>query len=229
MADFPQLPEIGQIECEFEIKRVQYLWSETSGRMGAVEAGEPRWTLAISHNSMSFEKADILRAWVRRRRLSQRTFYGRDTWRKFPLSYPGGFAGMTRAGGGAFAGAASSWTQAIDADGDCTVTLNGLPAGFVLKTGDYIGFKWDDATLAAGNYRRRAIVSAVADAVASGAGVLAAIVEPVVPRVVPAGAVAHLDNPCCLMKLTSETKLAGNEPGNAKSGMIISAAQLLLA
>lgn len=228
MADYPQLPEIGQIECEFEIKRVQYLWSETSGRMGAVEAGEPRWTLAINHNAMSFEKADILRAWVRRRRMSQRIFYGRDTWRKFPVTYPAGFTGMTRAGGGSFTGAATSWSNSIDADEDCTVTVNGLPAGFILKTGDYIGFKWDDPALAAGNYHRRAMVAAVADAVANGSGVLSVVVEPVVPRVVPAGAIAHLDNPCCLMKLTQETKLVGNEPGNAKAGAIISAAQLLL-
>lgn len=209
MITFPRaMPSVGALGQSFEPERVDYLSPEAGGRVGGVTAGQPLWRMTVSLQNMRSEEADVWRAWVPAQRGGQRLFYGRDLDRPYPKAYRAGFTGMTRAGGGAFAGAATAWSEALDAENNSAITLQGLPANLALGLGDYIGFRWDQAGLAAGNMKRRAIVRVVDPAIADGAGTIAVICEPAVPLVVPAGAVAHLDNPVCLMRLvTGETQL----------------------
>lgn len=209
MITFPRdMPSVGAMAQSFEPDRVDYLSPEAGGRLGAVSAGQPLWSMVVSLNNMVPDDADIWRAWVPLQRGAQRLFYGRDLDRPYPKAYRNGFAGLTRAGGGAFDGSATSWSEAMDSENNSRVTLNGLPANFPLGLCDYIGFKWDDAAYAAGNKKRRALVRVVEAATGSAGGVVTVTSEPPIPLVVPVGAVAHLDNPLCLMRLvTQETKL----------------------
>ncbi|HVQ09523.1 MAG TPA: hypothetical protein VMS43_13915 [Allosphingosinicella sp.] len=210
MITFPRdMPSVGALGQWFELDRVDYLSPEAGGRLGAVTAGQPLWKMAVGLQNMVPDDADIWRAWIPVQRGAGRLFYGRDLDRPYPKAYRGGFAGMTRAGGGAFDGAATSWSEALDSENNSRVTLNGLPANFALGLGDYIGFRWDDAEYPGGNLKRRAMVRVVDAATGSAGGVLTVTSEPAVPLVVPVGAVAYLNVPVCLMRLvTAETLLA---------------------
>ncbi len=189
-------PETGQAQQTFELQRVDFLSPEAGGRIGAVSAGNPLWVAAWQLGKIGAVKSDLWRAWLLRMRGSQRSFLGRDIARPFPLAHMGGFGGMTRAGGGAFDGAASAWSQAIDGDGSAQLTLSGLPSGLQGSVGDYVGFRWGVGDA------RRALVRLVLPATANAGGTATFIVEPPVPTlVVPANAIAHLDRPACVMKL----------------------------
>lgn len=215
------MPPAGPRAQMFEPDRVDYASPETGGQVGAIAAGFPVWRAMWTLGRLGEARSDEWRAWVASQRGAGRLFLGRDYARTFPRAYPAGFAGLMRAGGGAFNGAATSWGQSIDAEGTATITLGGLPAALALAVGDYLGFKWGDG--------RRAMVRAVQPAVASGSGVLAVAVEPPVFAVVPAGATAHLDSPCCLMRLiTDETRLEGIDRGLGITGGVIAGRQVLL-
>lgn len=228
MLTFPRpMPTVGTMGTRFEIERVDFAAPEAGGRLGGVQAGFPLWALAADLTNMSFDEADVWRAFVLGQRGSQRPFFGFDQDRRFPKAYPGGFGGMVRAGvgGGAFDGSATGWSEAIDSEDSALLTLSGLPAGLALALGDYVGFKWDQAGLAAGNHRRRALVRVIEAGTADGAGTVTVTSEPPVPLAVPAGAVAHLDNPMCVMKLAPETQLGVQGLGFTAAGGRIVALQ----
>lgn len=212
MITFPRdMPSVGALAQSFEPDRVDYLSPEAGGRLGSVAAGSPLWKMAISLQNMAPDDADIWRAWVPAQRGSGRLFYGRDLDRPYPKAYRSGFAGMTRVGGGAFDGSATSWSEALDTENSSRVTLNGLPANFVLSLVDYIGFRWDDPAYSAGNMKRRALVRVVEAATGSAGGAVTVTSEPAIPLVVPVGAVAYLNNPVCLMRLASEDTQLGEQ------------------
>lgn len=203
------LPDLPIARVSFEVERVDFAAPEASGRQGGVQAGWPLWTARYELDRSDPEAGDLWRAFLARLRGRIRRFYGRDITRPFPLAYRGGFAGLTRAGGGSFDGSATSWSQSIDSQGEARVILNGLPAGFVISVGDYIGWRWDAAGAGAGNMMRRTLARAVLPATANGSGQVEVTVEPPLnAALVPSGAIAHLDNPVCVMQLvTEETSL----------------------
>lgn len=213
MIVFPrEMPTRGAAQQEFEVQRVDYGAPEAGGRIGGVQAGFPLWMGVWTLGTMGQDSSDVWRGWLSTLRGSQRHFYAHDFARPFPKAHLGGFAGMARAGGGAFGGSATSWVETLDAAGNSQVTLHGLPVGLVLGNIDYIGFKWDAAGDAPGTYARRALVRVVdgGGGVANGSGDLTVTSEPPVPSIVPSGAIAHLDQPRCLMKIVglgSQTKL----------------------
>ncbi len=194
---------------DFDIQRVDYGAPEASGRVGGVQAGFPLWLASWTIDVVGPNESDAIRAFKDSVRGATRRFLGRDLVRPYPSAYPGGFAGMLRAGGGAFDGTATSWSEAITADDDSQVTLNGLPAAFEMNKGDYIGFRWVATEASVAGLTWHAMVRAVEAKTASGAGVLAGITcEPPIPAVVPGGAIAYLNQPACVMALiTDQTKL----------------------
>lgn len=212
---------------QFELQRIDYSSPETSGRMGGVQAGWPKWSMRLSLTAMRFADADRLRAWARRLRGQQRRFLGGDSWRPYPRAHAGGFRNMLRAGGGAFDGSATDWSQAIDPHGDAQLTLEGLASGLILGPGDYVGFKWASGDAVPGTFDRYAMVCANSDARADAAGALIVEVDPPVPTIVPPHAVAYLNEPVCLMKLMDGTQMPANERGWAESGGVIAAIQVL--
>lgn len=207
------LPEtrIGYPAISFEPERVDYGAPEASGRQGGVQAGWPLWSARFEMDRNTAEDAALLRAFFARLRGRIRRFYCWDLSRPFPLAYPNGFAGLTRAGTAtAFNGSATSWSQAINSAGDALITLNGLPAGFPIAVGDYIGLKWDAAGAPAGSFERRTVARAVLPATATAGGQAQVTVEPPLNTgLVPAGAIAHLDNPRCVMQLVPEESSLG--------------------
>jgi hypothetical protein len=223
---FPDLPA-GVARVSLEPERVDYAAPEASGRQGGVQAGWPLWTATFELDQVDGDSADMWRAFVARLRGRQRLFLAIDPTRRFPRAAPRGFADMVRAGGGAFDGRALGWAQNIDADGNAAIGLTGLPANFALAAGDFIGWKWDAAGSVAGSYDRRTMARVVVPAVASaGGGVTATVEPPIDTLVVPPGAVAHLDNPACLMRqLPDRSSIGAIGAGGALSGATLAAAQ----
>lgn len=207
--DLPSAPS-GIAQVTFEPARVDYAAPEASGRQGGVQAGWPLWSASFELDQSDPDSADMWRAFFARLRGRMRRFFAGDPTRPFPRAYPGGFAGVTKAGGGAFTGAAAGWAQNIDGDGNAIVALTGLPANMTLSLGDYIGWKWDAEGGAAGNFERRTMARVVVAANASAAGAVSVMVEPPLNTLlVPAGAIAHLDRPMCVMQISPEDSELG--------------------
>ncbi len=196
----PVMPPYAASEY-FEPEWIDYQSPTADGRVGGVAVGPPlwrgRWTLS---RKMSLAASEQWRAFVSRLRGAQLPFLARDLARPWPLAYPTGFAALTRAGGGAFDGTASSWS--VNATRD-VATVTGLPATFVLSIGDYAMWRWET-----GGETRRALCRAIEAVTADGSGAAALRLEPPLPALVPSGAVMDFAEPACVMKrVVSEGRL----------------------
>lgn len=213
MAGIITAPRRGVENVSFEVERADALAPERGGNVGAVALGFPLWQASWQLTGDMLEDAsDEWRAFADRLQGSTRVFFGYDHSRRLPKAHPGGFATMALVGGGVFSGAASGWSQTIDADGEAALALTGLPSGLMLSRGDYVGFRWDAAGSASGTNDRRALVRVVESARANAAGAASVTVYPAVPTgVVPLGATAHLDAPGCMMRAV---------PGEARLGAV---------
>lgn len=185
------MPAKGPKDQIFELERVDALAPEARGRIGGVTVGFPLWKTTMNLGTVSLAQSDDWRAFLLGQRGAQRLFVGFEIARQLPKNYRNGLPG-------GFSGAASSWSQTLDSNSYCVLTLNGLPSGLQLSKGDYVDFRW-------GTYSR-ALVRLLEAGTASSGGVVSVTVEPPIPTVVPGTAVAHLDSPGCLMKLMSETQ-----------------------
>ena len=201
---FPRaMPASGVGEQRFELQRVQFLSPTNRGRIGAMEAGFPLWSAEWSlAQAMGQDLSDTWRAWIAAQEGPRRLFLGFEYGREYPRAYPTGFGGLTRAGGGSFDGSATSWSQTTPSDGPARLTLAGLPAGLVLAAGDYVDFRWTT-----GGEARRALVRLLEPVTANVGGGAVVSISPAVPAITPGGAVAHLDNPACLMRLTPDSQV----------------------
>lgn len=195
------LPTTGPSQQKFEILRVDFGSPTTGGRLFAVTAGFPLWEAIWNLGFMGEARSDEWGAFLDDCRGPQRLLVGFDFARRFPRAYPNGFDGLERPDASPFDGAATSWSQDLDAETRCQLTLEGLPAGFTLARRDYVGFVWETW--------KRALVRCTAPATADEDGVITVPVEPVIPTVVPDDAVAYLNQPSCLMRL----RTADTDPG----------------
>jgi hypothetical protein len=194
---------------EFELQRVDYSAPEASGRMGGVQAGFPLWLAVYTlDGGLDVDESDQARAFMAQIRGATRRFVGRDIGRPYPKAHKSGFAGMTRPDASLFDGSATAWSEAITADNDSQVTLQGIPAGLELGLGDYIGFRWVATESSVAGLTWHACVRVVEGGTAAGTGELTVTSEPPIPAAVPAGAVAYLNEPACIMTLvTDQSKL----------------------
>lgn len=197
------MPALGIATQQFEPEELDAIAPERGGQLGGVTLGftlwRARWELS---RNLTREASDDWRAFMARLRRSQRSFVAHDRDRLFPKAYPAGFAQMTHLDGDPFFGAAATWSQTIDAEGDALLDLTDLPPGLLLGKGDYIGFKWDAEGSDPGAHDRRTMARLVEPATVDNAGEVTVRVEPPVPTlVVPGTAVAHLDRPGCIVKL----------------------------
>jgi hypothetical protein len=203
-----EMPTDFYAQVEFDIQRVDFAAPEASGRMGGVQSGFPLFYGIYTIDTVGQAESDEIRAFKDRMRGSGRLFLGRDLLRPYPKAHSGGFAGMTRAGGGAFDGSATDWSQVITADGDNQVTLEGLPAGLDLGLCDYVGFRWVATDPEVAGLTWHACVRVNVRGVADVDGTVTVTCEPSVPLAVPAGATAYLNRPACVMRLIpDQTKL----------------------
>lgn len=208
------LPSDFASDQAFEPERDDYLSPENSGRLGAVQAGSTLWrgVWTIS-TALGVTRAEAVRAFLAALDGPQQLFYGFDQARPLPLLYPSGFAGLVRPDSSAFDGTATSWS--IDGTGK-VLTLSGLPVGFQLSIGDYVGFSWTTSS-----QPRRDLVRAVEAVTANGSGVAVVTVRKELDAAVPGGAVATLNRPNCLMRLDpAATQLAPMQRRKAISGTI---------
>jgi hypothetical protein len=197
------MPTMYVAQQQFEIQRVDYAAPEASGRIGGVQAGFPLWSMVSTLGRMPVANSDEWRAFFSSMRGQTRRFIGFPLDRVLPKSYLD--AGLP----GGFAGDASSWSETINSDGDSLLTLNGLPASFILSQGDYIDFRYTATETAVAGLPWRALVRVVVGATASGGGVATVTVEPPVPTAVPGSAVAHVDNPGCVMAMVLDQSNLG--------------------
>ncbi|WP_125469934.1 hypothetical protein [Caulobacter vibrioides] len=220
MTTYPlAMPDTGPASLRFDPKRVDYISPKAGGRLNAVSAGVPlwygRWELG---GSIGARRSEIWQAFVDQLDGPRRYFLGCDHFRPMPLAYlASGMTGLVRSGGGAFDGSATSWSQTIAADDQPLLDLAGLPPGFVVSIGDYVGFRWQT-----GGEDRRHLVRAQQAAVASAGGAIVGLaIRPAVHTVVPVNAVAHFDKPACLMKLIpDETDLGSKDRRGSLSGVV---------
>ena len=196
----------------FEPERVDLQTQRVDGRVNGVTLGLPLWHGRWAAGG-GRAKGDQWRAFIGLLRGSQMPFYGYDNARPFPLSCPNGFVGMTRPGGGAFDGSATSWSISEDHQ---DVGLTGQPAGLVLGLGDYGMLRWQT-----GGSERRSLHRVLVGGVANGSGVMSVMVEPPVPSLVPGGAVWDLNRPHCVMKLKPETKMGEMSRAKRLDGSIL--------
>lgn len=202
------LPTSGMAMQQFEPQRVDYSAPEASGRIGGVQAGFPLWLGVWTIGTVGARKSDELRAFLLQMRGAIRRFLGRDLARPYPLAHIGGFRSMTTLAGDPFTGEAGGWSEAITGDDDSEVTLEDVPPGLILSVGDYIGFKWTATDADVAGLTWQALVRVVEGGMAADDGTITVTCEPPVPLVVPEAAIAHLDNPACVMVLVNDqTKL----------------------
>lgn len=207
------LPSMGPSGQSFELQRIDYMAPEANGVIGGVTAGFPLWKAEWDMGNISRIVSDQWRAVFTAARGMQRLFYGYDYARSLPINYIGGLPN-------GFSGAASSWSVSVDGAGSSLLTLNGLPSGLSLMPGDYVDFRWSTYS--------RALVRFLESATANGSGTLTGTIEPSLPVVVPGNAVAHLDNPCCLMRFTTESALGRIERRGAITGGRLVAVQAII-
>jgi hypothetical protein len=197
-----EMPADVYLQHEFEQQRIDYMAPEGGGRVNGVQAGFPLWQASYSLESiLSVDESDAVRAFVSQLRGATRRFLARDISRPYPKAHCGGFDGMTKAGGGSFSGTVDDWSENITADDDSEVTLENLPAGFVLSVGDYIGFRWTATETSVAGLTWHACVRVVVGGTADGSGDVTVTCEPPVPSAVPDSATAYLDEPACVMAL----------------------------
>jgi len=204
---FPRaMPLYGVGVQRFELQRVDFLSPRTDGRLNGITAGFPLWSATWTLTAMSPDRRQEWRAWVASLRGPQRQFYGTDLTASLPLAY--------RATGlGAFGGDAASWSINTDRD---VLTLTGLPSGFKLSPGDYVGFRWGTT--------KRAIVRVLE---AGTGATISFSVEPALPSVVPGSAIAHVKDAACLMRLTPETEIGEIGVDGILSGKIAAIQDLI--
>jgi hypothetical protein len=161
-------PTSGAAQQQFELEARRLWRARSRRRIGGVQAGFPLWKLVWTLGNVGRPHRRLARVHGQMRGATRR-FLAWDLGRPYPKAYlTTGFAGMTRAGGGSFDGTATSWSETITADGDSQVTLHGLPAGFVLGQGDYIGFRWTATETAVAGLTWHAPVRVVTGGVPTG-------------------------------------------------------------
>lgn len=171
---------------------------EQGGRFVSVQLGPMVWHAEFSTTPASEVEFSIWRAWLDSLDGAGRRFYGRDMRRPLPWNYRRtGFAGMTRAGGGAFDGTSATWS--VNADRD-VLTIETLPAGLNLVAGDYVGLKKGNSV--------RSLHRMLENLSADGSGVGAWTVRPTIDPSVPADATVQLVKPTCLMRIVKRDRTA---------------------
>ena len=194
-----QMPDKAS-EVGFDIDPANVLARQGSGAVGGLSNGWPIWRMeAYLSQQTQIANSDNWTAFIDSLNGSLNQFLATDLTRPLPLLY------MASGLPSGFDGTPTSWTQALDDDGNPIITLTdtSMPDGFTLSPRDYIGLKWVNGD----SLERRSLHRVCATAVAASRAI-AARIEPAVPTFVPEGAQANLVAPDCVMRQeTRETKV----------------------
>lgn len=130
--------------------------TSVGGKIFSTQRGRPKWRATLQTVPLTRSQSQELEAWWTDQLVGMNTTLLSNAEKAYPVRYPNGFAGLTRATGGAFDGTAT--TSSLT---PTTIGLQGLPANFVLEAGDLVGLE------EAGRYGLFQLKSA-ATAIASG-------------------------------------------------------------
>jgi hypothetical protein len=196
-----EMPTLYVAQQMFALQRVNYAAPTADGRVGGIQAGFPLWSAIYTLGRMPEDNSDEWEAFIDAQRGAARRFIGRDLKRQYPKLYPDGFGDFSP-----FTGAASSWSAAIDSNDDCQLTLHlgSDAAGLILSQRDGIDFRYSATEDAISGLAWRAFVRVTVGGTADGSGDVTVTVEPAVPDAVPDDAIAHLDQPGCIMTLVPD-------------------------
>lgn len=164
--------------CTFEPLEIQARNPSRGGAVQVVGLGPTIWTMRYELVTVSEAVGAQWEAWLSSLRGGRRLFKAWHPWRRYGVAYPTG-------PGGGFDG--SCTRTAIGGSLD-TVTLSGLPAGYVLSPGDLMS--WEHAT------NSQALHRVTEGATANGSGVATVTVEPEI-RVSPGSSAVTLHKAWC--------------------------------
>jgi len=198
--------------CSFEIAYQQSQVLTGGASPNVADLGPAYWMADYSTQALSREDLGIWQAWLTSLRGGLRTFKGRPALWKWPQAYPRGFAGLTFSGS-PFSGSGNLSNIAAGRD---TITINELPASFVLKAGDYL-------SIPAGTKQH---IHRVTEGATGGASSVTVGIEPIIRPGIVTGIDVLLEAPYCEMVLTGPPSIS--RQGTRGGSISFSAQQVLI-
>ena len=180
------MPPVGITRATFEPRYTQVRASSRGGNPGVAQLGPDLWSASYETVFVSEIDAAAWEAWFSSLRGGLRFFKAWHPLRRYTLSAPAGYGGMTRAAGGAFDGTGT--LTAVNSTLD-VVTLGGLPLNFALLPGDLFSFAHSTAV--------QRLHRVIEGGVANGAGAMTATVEPPLLPSPPANATVLFEKSWC--------------------------------
>lgn len=183
-------------QSSFDLVRSVQTTALRGGGAVSIDYAPARWVATLKTPArLDRSSIDPIRALIQRLRGGLERIFMHDFLRAYPSAYPNGFAGLLKAGGGAFDGTAD-----VTARNASTIALAGLPAAFSLHEGDMVGLV-EGSTYG--------LFQLVGDTTADGSGVATVTVEPHIPlNVFTVAAVANFAKPACIMVLVDQQRAA---------------------
>ncbi|TDT94552.1 hypothetical protein DFO45_2302 [Azorhizobium sp. AG788] len=194
---------LGLSSLVFTPSRVQVTSRARGGLVQGAETGRTLWSVQGQTPELNEDEFEEMQAFFDSLRGVLNTFMLYDPARIRPRAYPGsGWAGVTRAMGGAFDG-----TAFLSLASAYSLSLTGLPLGYRIMAGDMLSWAWGSS---------RTLHRAVETVTASGGGVTVQV-EPDIPPGSAVGATVKLEAADAVFKLTGELpqprrRTVGGEP-----------------
>ncbi len=190
--DLPEPHNMRQVRFEPVYSQVRA--PTRGGLVQVANVGADLWSARYETAPLRETEAETWKAWLHSLRGGARLFRMWNPLRRYALGYASGYGGLSRSGGGSFDGTAN--LSAIGGSRD-TVTINTLPASFVLAAGDLVSFP-----LGAGHQSLHRVIEG---GTASVGGSLTVTVEPTVPLGATTSSTVDLVKPWCYGVLDPRT------------------------
>jgi len=187
------LPSMSFTRTEFWLEHQQSTSLTGGGNPAAASLAPPLWRARFQTPRLGDADAGTWTAWISALRGGLRMFKGVP--RRWPITYPAGFAGLT-VGGSPFSGSGSISAIATSRD---QISISGLPAGFVLQAGDYLSVP---------SASRQLLHLVTESGTANGSGVASVSIEPVLRQGITTGAAVLAASPWCEMVLIGSPVVA---------------------
>lgn len=182
---------LGLSSLVFTLSRVQVTSRSRGGQVQGAETGRTLWSVEAQTPELNEDEFEEMQAFFDTLRGVLNTFTMYDPARVRPRAYPGsGWAGMTRASGGAFDG-----TGSLVATAGYMMSFNGMPPGYVMRKGDMVSWPWGSS---------RTLHRAVEDTVANAAGMVTVQVEPDIPQGSVIGVPVKVEAADAVFRLTGD-------------------------
>lgn len=154
-----------------------------------VEFADPLWEATFETPPLTKEQLVLFRGWWTSLRGGVNQIFVWDAKVPYPVTYPDGFAGLTRAGGGSF----SAGTASLTGRTSSVISITNAAASFVLKAGDKVGLSESSKYM---------LFVIQEDVTTNGSGAADITVEPPIPTTIfTASATADFTKPKVKMRV----------------------------